>query len=165
MKGTRVRVCTSSIGGDEADVLRQSVSPEYLTMILPPDAEVALVFGRESVGLTREELRYCDILSTIETGSEYNVLNLSHAVSLYLYILTRHGVREGVIGAKCGRNTFDAILKFLRGLCEEVKEEDACLALKHLMARASITLAECKTLYRFFKRLYYRVVRSRELNP
>lgn len=47
----------------------------------------AIVFGRESTGLTNPELALCSIQSTIPTASEQHVLNLSQAVQVYCYAL------------------------------------------------------------------------------
>jgi len=50
-------------------------------------ATVALVFGRESVGLTNDELALCDIAFNIPTSKHYHSLNLSHAIAVTLYEL------------------------------------------------------------------------------
>lgn len=49
------------------------------------DANAALVFGRESNGLTNDEISLCDLIFTIPASDEYNSLNLSHAVAVTLY--------------------------------------------------------------------------------
>lgn len=54
------------------------------------DADVALVFGRESNGLTNDEVSLCDLIFTIPTSDEYGSLNLSHAVAVTLYHLFNH---------------------------------------------------------------------------
>jgi len=57
-------------------------------------ATVALVFGRESVGLNNDELALCDIAFTIPTSKHYHSLNLSHAVAVTLYeIYTKYAER------------------------------------------------------------------------
>jgi tRNA/rRNA methyltransferase len=43
---------------------------------------ICLVFGRDTTGLTNEELRKCDYNITIVTGTEYNTLNISHAAAI-----------------------------------------------------------------------------------
>ena len=48
------------------------------------DEKIALVFGPEGVGLSQEELGLCDLLSTLATWEGYPILNLSHAVTLFL---------------------------------------------------------------------------------
>lgn len=46
---------------------------------------VCFVFGRDTTGLTNDELRKCDYNVTIVTGSEYNTLNISHAAAIIFY--------------------------------------------------------------------------------
>ena len=48
---------------------------------------VALVFGRESSGLTNEELDRCDRLVQIPANSEYSSLNVAMAVQVLAYEL------------------------------------------------------------------------------
>jgi TrmH family RNA methyltransferase len=50
---------------------------------------VALVFGREDFGLSNEDVERCDFLCTIPTAASYRSMNLSHAVSVALYEITR----------------------------------------------------------------------------
>jgi tRNA (cytidine32/uridine32-2'-O)-methyltransferase len=49
--------------------------------------QVALVFGRESAGLTNVELGHCHALLHIPTNPEYSSLNLAMAVQVVLYEL------------------------------------------------------------------------------
>jgi len=48
---------------------------------------VAIVFGRESAGLTNPELALCSIQSTVPTATENHSLNLAQAVLIYCYLL------------------------------------------------------------------------------
>ncbi len=52
-----------------------------------PQQEVALVFGRESSGLTNEELTYSNIHVHIPTAQEFSSLNLAAAVQICAYEL------------------------------------------------------------------------------
>lgn len=49
--------------------------------------KVALVFGRESKGLSNEELRCCNMVSTIPTAIKQPSVNLAQAVMIYCYEL------------------------------------------------------------------------------
>ena len=49
--------------------------------------KIALVFGRESKGLTNQELRCCHIVSTIPTANRQPAVNLAQAVMIYCYEL------------------------------------------------------------------------------
>src|SRR6056297_1212310 len=50
---------------------------------------VSLVFGRESDGLTDKELSYCNIAVHIPSSENFPSLNLSHAVQIITYTLSR----------------------------------------------------------------------------
>ncbi|MCD6428578.1 MAG: RNA methyltransferase [Desulfurococcales archaeon] len=161
LEGVKMSICTTSKIGSEKDVLRQGVPINALRYMLPSEGIIAIVFGRESVGLTREELSRCDVISTIPLKSEYNVMNLSHAVALYLYELSTaesSGAQRLTIGAECNENTFKAILGLIKEVSAASDEpEEVFIALRHILARASLTKPECSVLYRFFKKLAYKL--------
>jgi len=70
--------------------LRRSVSPERLgDMIRTLDGKVALVFGPEDNGLSRDELHRCDLIVHIPSRREFPTLNLSHAAAIVLYAVHR----------------------------------------------------------------------------
>ena len=50
---------------------------------------VGIVFGKEESGLPNEVLKQCDLLSTIPMTAKYPSLNLSQAVMVYAYALSR----------------------------------------------------------------------------
>lgn len=57
--------------------------------------EVALVFGSEKHGLTREELSYCHLLVEIPTDPRQPSMNLGQAVALCLYELVSRSLQAG----------------------------------------------------------------------
>ena len=46
---------------------------------------VALVFGRESSGLSNEELEYCNVILQIPTNPEFSSLNVASAIQILCY--------------------------------------------------------------------------------
>jgi tRNA/rRNA methyltransferase len=67
-------------------------SPELVAPILlerSRSAPVALVFGPEDHGLSNEDLKHCQRLVNVPTGSDYPSLNLAQAVLLCCYELRR----------------------------------------------------------------------------
>jgi tRNA (cytidine32/uridine32-2'-O)-methyltransferase len=56
--------------------------------------DVALVLGRESSGLTNEELALCHFLVHIPTDSAFSSLNVASAAQIFAYEI-RHNLREG----------------------------------------------------------------------
>jgi tRNA/rRNA methyltransferase len=55
------------------------------------EGDVALVFGREDIGLYQDELNRCDVLITVPTADEHPILNLSHAATLVMYEFFKEG--------------------------------------------------------------------------
>ena len=53
----------------------------------PPEAEIALVFGREQSGLSNEELALCHRVVRIPTDPDFTSLNLGQAVQILTYEL------------------------------------------------------------------------------
>ena len=51
--------------------------------------DFCVVIGRESTGLSKEELQRCNMSVMIQTPGDYGTLNISHALSIILYELTK----------------------------------------------------------------------------
>jgi tRNA/rRNA methyltransferase len=67
---------------------------------------LCFVFGRDTTGLTNEELRKCDYNLTIVTGTEYNTLNISHSAAIIFHAFRshlRHHASPRKLGGKAGR--------------------------------------------------------------
>ncbi len=88
---------TARMGGDHS-VTRALLPLKMLPNPSTLDGQVALVFGRESNGLTNEEVSLCDLAFTIPASPRYPSINLSHAVSIVLYDLFTRS-ETGRIGA------------------------------------------------------------------
>ena len=91
------------IGSSGKRELNQKVS--FRHFIMPEElaerttgltGKIAIVFGREGVGMTTEELQLCDMSVTIPTWEGYPILNLSHAVTIILYEMHRALMRVGL---------------------------------------------------------------------
>ena len=49
--------------------------------------KIGLVFGREESGLTNDEIRMCDLVSSIPMKGSYPSLNLGQSVMIYAYLM------------------------------------------------------------------------------
>jgi len=89
VKDASLVVGTSGIvSSGEKQFVRLSITPADLSAKMEDyEGNVALIFGREDLGLFQEELQRCDILVHIPTSDTYPVLNLSHAVAIILHEL------------------------------------------------------------------------------
>ncbi len=76
--GTTARVSRYSLD-------RRAIPIRDLLRELTWNATYGLVMGRESVGLTTEELAFCDVVTTIPSSEEYPALNLANATAILLY--------------------------------------------------------------------------------
>ena len=81
-------VATTARLGTDYNIPRSPITPEKLPKIIQKNA--AIVFGRESAGLTNEEISKCDFVVTIPTSKKYPVMNLSHSVGVVLYELAKN---------------------------------------------------------------------------
>jgi tRNA C32,U32 (ribose-2'-O)-methylase TrmJ len=69
--------------------------PKLAGLLEPKSYEkIALVFGRESAGLSLEDLNLCGLQCEIPVAGQMS-LNLAHAVAVACYELCRSGVLEG----------------------------------------------------------------------
>lgn len=88
-------VATTAVrASKKSNVIRRIVGPDRIGRMLQSSRSSSLVFGRDTTGLTNEEIRLCDVTTTIETASSYRALNIGHAVAILLYLASR-GTRGG----------------------------------------------------------------------
>jgi tRNA/rRNA methyltransferase len=84
----RVVGTTAIVGTSSRNILRLVIDPSQLaSRVVGTTGSVALLFGRESTGLTNRELQQCDIIVSIPGSEEYNVLNVAIAASIVFYEL------------------------------------------------------------------------------
>jgi tRNA/rRNA methyltransferase len=62
---------------------------DFIKSKAPSINNLSVVFGREESGLTNMEMKLCDITSRIAMARSYPSLNLSQAVMIYAYELSR----------------------------------------------------------------------------
>ena len=142
-------VCTSAKVSDR-DPVRDFIVPWELREKLGEPETLTLVFGRESVGLTREELSKCDALLHVPASSKYPVLNLSHAVAIVLWeVWKQYRLERGHLPERPDEKDVELVLKAVRELSErfvgdEIKRERLVVALKRLIAKG--TRQEVKSL-------------------
>ncbi len=84
------------------------------------DGQLAIVFGREDTGLTREETNLCDQLVTIPTA-DYASLNLAHAVSIVCYEHLRMRAGSVTVERKLAPETLLHLNKAWDSLVESVE--------------------------------------------
>ncbi len=158
LSGVELAACTSAKVGGRSDVLRHPVSArEFAESIAPRYKSVAVVFGRESVGLTREELSKCHLLVHIPANPAYPVLNLSHAVAIVLYELWLARERWARAPEQAAGEELERVYAKLAAVAEKVADPEqlprVLAALRHLLWRCPPTRGEAAALYHLAKRM------------
>jgi tRNA/rRNA methyltransferase len=114
-----ILVATTAVRASKYSNLgRRSVGPDRLRALLSSSKSSSLVFGRDSTGLTNEEIMACDATVTIETSAEYRALNVGHAAAILLYVASRRGSEPGRVHSRVARELFAASLAELGELSE-----------------------------------------------
>ncbi|WP_135663467.1 RNA methyltransferase [Halorhabdus rudnickae] len=125
------------------------------------DSDVCLVFGREDVGLTNEELAEVDQICTIPASAEYPVLNLGQAATIVLYELRDVTVGDTQLPEITDRADQPAIeglheqfASFLTAIDHpEEKRPKAGRLFRRVIGRAHPTGREVRTLRGLFRRV------------
>ena len=111
-------------------------------------SQITLMFGRENIGFTNDELKLCDLLVTIPTSQEYPIMNLSHAASILFYELSDTDIGNFVPADKFDKDLLiDHIVMLLTSInYPEHKFDKTCLMIRRIIGRANLTSREVQTL-------------------
>jgi tRNA/rRNA methyltransferase len=133
---------------------------------------IALVFGSEKHGLTREDLSYCHLLVEIPTDPLQPSMNLGQAVAVCLYELTRRAVpAPGSLPATSVPSATSAAssgrLDLLAGVIEEVMRAAGYSPramqpanrhdLRLLLRRLSLSAHDNRRILGLFRRILWRL--------
>jgi len=137
---------TSKVGG----LLKTALAPGDLKRI---EGNLGIVLGRESSGLTNEEIGQCDFLVSIPASEEYPVLNAASACCILLYELFKSEKRETKSRAKRERilQEFDRISDIIEK--REHRKKIWRIVLKRVLSRAFLSERETTILLGFFRRI------------
>lgn len=140
---------TARPGKSSRNVLRSTSDPTTIAnRVISSGGKVAVVLGRDTTGLSNEELSLCDLVLTIPTDPGYPTMNLSHAATVILYELFK-AYRKRKDARKVGPDR--KALKRLTGLFRELttysrlpahKSKLASRAFHNVIFRSCITRRE-----------------------
>ncbi|WP_076411542.1 tRNA/rRNA methyltransferase [Shewanella sp. UCD-KL12] len=128
---------------------RQFLTPESLQETLVNQAgsvnRIALLFGRESSGLTNSELAICDLYSYVPLHADYPSLNLAQAVMVYSYALSQVNNRLRSISTKAEDGQLQALKSRTRNMLMQINSnEDPKLAQWLLDGMSLLGDRDCK---------------------
>jgi len=157
--GMNLLIGTSGIStSSEKHFLRIPKTPEEIAELVSRySGNVAIVFGREDIGLLNEELEKMDLFLHIGASEKYPVMNITHAAAIIFYeIFKRRGVREGPRLAE--RRDLDRLYDTFVSIVEstrypEHKKKNSYRMLKRIIGRAGITTWEYHILMGMLKEI------------
>jgi len=158
----QLTVATTSMRGRTTPVSFTSRTLPRELASLAEEQTLALVFGREDHGLTREELMLCQHTAAITTNERFPTMNLAQSVSLFCYELS------AVVPAPVERDLADAaaierVHQRARALLLEVgflhddNPDHIYDDLRHLAARASLDAREATILLGIIRQIEWKI--------
>jgi len=160
--GNHIIATTSKLGNDY-NILR---SVEHIDTIAPriavKDSNIVLLFGKESHGLSNEEIEIADFAITIPVSEKYGVINLSHAVTVCLYELYKTANSEK-IKSKMPKQAQKTEIKQLNKLVNQTidnmsflrasQDKTQRLVWKKLLSKLMLSRREAYALMGYFKKI------------
>ncbi|MBN1214504.1 MAG: TrmJ/YjtD family RNA methyltransferase [Candidatus Lokiarchaeota archaeon] len=155
---------TTAKGTHYSNLNRLSIFPEdFHIPITEKPLKIALLFGKESRGLTNEELLLTDISLRIPTSSIYPTLNLSHACGIILYEIFK---KINFINIGRGKNPVlladredrKILYQFIENIIEILKirkhkKNNAFIAFRNIFERNFMSKKELSMITGFFSKI------------
>ncbi|MFH1779857.1 MAG: RNA methyltransferase [Candidatus Micrarchaeota archaeon] len=118
--------------------------------------KTCLVFGSEGTGLSKPELAACDLVCFIPTKPEYEVMNLSHAVTVVLYELIR-GEQVDCLYEVADRKKVARLKKVFSKIVSKSKKvkdkKKVSAAFASVLSRSAVSDEEIQVLFSIFNEL------------
>ena len=151
------------------NILRNSIDAMRLSEIIKSvgtEKDFCIILGRESSGLNNRECEMCDLVVTIDTKTDYKTMNISHALAILLYEISKSlpelALRDDKIIVRRS-NTFatkqeiDLLINYIKEVAskcgyDEHKQPMLHSAVQRLLARAIPTSKEVMLLVSLFRK-------------
>lgn len=155
--------CTATTNEDSRSHVRYPAmtASELAEHLAGIDADVALVFGRERVGLTNAELARLDAICSVPASAEYPSLNLGQAATVVFYELRDLTVEHSQHPDDLHERASEGEIERLHDQFEEYvaavdhpepKRDKASRLFRRLLGRAHPTPREARTLQGLLRR-------------
>jgi len=163
--------CTATTNEDDSSHVRYPAKTpaELADSLAGVESDTCVVFGRERVGLTNDELERLDEICSIPASADYPVLNLGQAATIVLYELRDLTVERDQhpddIHARADEAAVEGLHEEFATFLDtidhpEEKRHRVRRLFRRLVGRAHPTGREAKTLRGVFRRARGRVQRS-----
>jgi TrmH family RNA methyltransferase len=157
-------IATTAKGSSYTNIKRLAIFPEE--MKIPSSLEplnIAILFGRESHGLTNDEISLADIILRIPTGSSYPTLNISHACGIILYEIFKKVTKVNIGRGKnpvllASKENRQSLLKIVENLIGKLKirkhkKDNVFFAFRNIIERTFMSRKELSLITGVFSKI------------
>ena len=157
-------IATTAKGKRYTNIKRNAIFPEHLDLPLSKEkVRIALLFGKESRGLTNEEIELADIILRIPTHNFYPTLNISHACAIILYEMFKkihelsigRGKHPILLAEKEDRKlllrTIEDVIQILK--VRNYKQKRVYCAFRNVLERSLMTKKEMSLILGVFSKI------------
>src|SRR5919197_1168946 len=157
------------------NIHRDSINAVQLSEIIKEaqrQKDFCIVLGRETSGLNNKELEMCDLVVIIDTKTKYQTMNLSHALAILLYEISKIlpetplkvGRRNKTLAT---RQEMDLLINYVNEVANEFgydkhKKHMLNLAVQRLLAKGLPTSKEVMLLISLLRKSLISIQRRRE---
>ncbi len=163
--------CTATTNEDDSSHVRYPAKTprELADSLADVETDTCVVFGRERVGLTNDELERLDEICSIPASADYPVLNLGQAATIVLYELRELTVERDQhpddIHVRADEAAVEGLHEEFADFLDSIdhpeeKRHRVRRLFRRLVGRAHPTGREAKTLRGVFRRASGRVERA-----
>jgi tRNA/rRNA methyltransferase len=153
------------------NIFRNSITLVRLSEIIKDvgvEKDFCIVLGRESSGLNNRECEMCDLIVTIDTKTDYKTMNISHALAILLYEISK-SLPELILNddkkmmtirrsnTLATKQEIDLLINYVREVAttcgyDEHKQPMLDSAVQRILARAIPTSKEVMLLVSLFRK-------------
>ena len=164
MSSFDIKIASTAKGMHYTNIRRLAIFPAELTLpISEKSLKIALVFGRESHGLTNDEIEMADFALRIPSDEDYPTLNLAHACGIILYEIYKKihilEIGRGLKPVLIANNEEKQILyKLIKSVLVNLRvrtyrKENIIFAFKNVFERAFVSKKELNLIIGVFSKL------------
>lgn len=143
--------------GTQYNIQRLALTPDQVAEKIKERKNIGILFGRESSGLTNEELEKCDFVINIPSSQGYKTLNISHAATIIFYELFKSKPQKTFeyIDEQDKRVLLNLIKEVLNEMkfSTEPKRETQYKVWKNIIGKSFLTKREFFALCGFLKKV------------
>ncbi len=155
---------TAKVGWSTRNILRTPIDAKLLSKrISKKRGRVALLFGRESKGLSNRELNLCDLIVTIPTSPAYRTLNVAAAATIVFYELFAATLEsDSVRKMEAEGSALHRVENYFEEICKSLelsphKREITIRALRNVLQRSYVSRREASLLIGAMRRTSQRL--------